>query len=227
MRLPDFFLPRPPLKLTPRKRLAFEAQHQSTAPGAQVEYCLPYPKWEYLSYLCTTHELVLHGSQDCSIATVEPRHAQDARLFSSQHAIYATTDGIWVMYFAILDRRSFPAMTLFNSCLSVRSARGRLGEPAYFFSVSEPELRQGPWCEGMVYILPRRSFQQEPALRVRGMDMVFPHWISTVPVSPAARLKVAPQDFPFLSQVHGHDNEKLLTLYASDPEGFPISAVVS
>jgi hypothetical protein len=51
------------------------------------------------------------------IEQVEPKKANDKRAYSNQLAIYTTTDGIWVMYFAILDRKKYPEMTLFNSCL--------------------------------------------------------------------------------------------------------------
>jgi hypothetical protein len=227
MNLPEYFLPRPPFQLTPRKRLAFEAQLQSTPPGGLVDYCLAYPKWQYLSYLCGTHELVLHGSQNRAIGMVEPRQARDVRELSSRRAIYATTDGIWAMYFAILDRRRFPAMTLFNSCVSFRGATGRLSEPVYFFSITEAVRREAPWCEGMVYILPRRSFQQEPVQRMGGVEVVFPQCVGSMPVEPVARLAVSPADFPFLAQVHGHDDAALGALHAADPGGFPISAVVS
>ncbi len=227
MHLPEYFLPRPPLNLTPRKRLAFEALRQCTPPGAIVDYRLPYPKWQYLFYLSQTDELVLHGSQHRDLAVVEPRAARDVLDFNSQQAIYATADGLWVMYFAILDRLRFPGMTLFNSCLSVRSARGKLREPVYFFSVSESARRYGPWCDGMVYVLSRRSFHQEPPRRVQGMEIICPHWISVTAQEPVARLPVSPQDFPFLAQIHGHDDVKLGELFASDPAGFPARAVVA
>ena len=46
--------------------------------------------------------------------------ANDVRAFSNQRAIYATTDGIWVIYFAILNRKLYPEMSLFNSCFQAR-----------------------------------------------------------------------------------------------------------
>jgi hypothetical protein len=38
---------------------------------------------------------------------------------------------------------------------------------------------------------------------VQGMEIVFPHWISTLPAKPVARLCVGPQDFPFLGNYPG------------------------
>jgi hypothetical protein len=118
-------------------------------------------------------------------------------------------------------------MSLFNSCLSVRDSSGALSDPLYFFSVSQPSLLQKPWCEGTVYILPRQAFQQEAPQRMEGMEIVFPHWISAEPVLPAGRLVVGPQDFPFLAQVHGHNDQKLVELYSSSPNSFPWQALES
>jgi hypothetical protein len=221
MQAQSFLLPRPSFDLAPATRADFEHLFQSTPTGSLVDYRLPYPKWQYLSYLCDTKDLVLHGSQNVHIVQVEPRHARDTKAFSNQEAIYATTDGIWVIFYAILDRQKYPQMTLFNSCLRARVPAGVFGEPMYFFSITHEVLLQKPWCEGMVYIVPRRSFVQEAPQQVHGLEIVFPHWISSVPVSPVARLRAGPEDFPSLAQVHGHDNEKLVQLSTADPGGFP------
>ncbi len=148
MEKPSYFLSRPALNLDPLKTAAFESLWKSTPSGCLVDYHLPYPKWEFLTYLCDTKELVLHGSQDQEIATVEPRQAHDKRAFSSQQAIYATTDGIWVIYFAIIDRQRFRELSLFNSCLQVCSAPGQLSEPLYFFSITQSVKVKQPWCPG-------------------------------------------------------------------------------
>lgn len=216
-----FLLPRPPFEVTPEKKSAFEDLYNSTIAGSVIEYHLPYPKWQYLSYLCETKDLVLHGSQDQNITEVEPRQANDRREFSNQKAIYATTDGIWVIYFAILDRKGYSKLTLFNSCLRVRLSPGQVSEPMYFFSITHSVLLKQPWCQGMIYILPRPSFEQEASQEMHGMEIIFPHWISDIPVNPLARLPVGPQDFPFLKQIHGHDDEKLVTMATQDPGGFP------
>ena len=152
---------------------------------------------------------------------VEPRQANDSRAYSNQRAIYASTDGIWVIYFAILDRQKYPEMSLFNSCLRAKKGAGQFGDPMYFFSITYSALVQKPWCEGMVYILPRASFEREAAQQMQGVEIVFPHWISTVPAAAAAKLAVGPEDFPFLAQIHGHNNEKLEDLAKADPNGYP------
>ncbi len=221
MEAPSWLLPAPPLDLTPEKQAAFEGLWQSTRPGDCIDYRLPYPKWQFLTCLCETRQLVLHGSHHAGIGLVEPRQASDIRAYSNQRAIYATTDGIWVIYFAILDRSQYPEMSLFNTCLRARISPTQFSDPLYFFSITHSVLLQQPWCQGMVYILPRQSFEKEPAQQVQGVEIDFPHWISPLPASPAARLPVGPQDFPFLTQIHGHDNQKLSQLAAADPNGYP------
>ena len=175
----------------------------------------------YRTYLCETREVVLHGSQVVGIDVVEPRQADDIRAFSNQRAIYATTDGIWVIYFAIIDRKKYSPMSLFNSCFRAGVLPDQLSDPMYFFSISHSALLQKPWCEGAVYILPRQSFTQEAAQHVQGIDVVFPHWINGSPTRLIAQLIVGPQDFPFLDQIHGHNDEKLVQLATTDPNGFP------
>lgn len=221
MEVPDWLLPRPPFEVSPEKQSAFEDLWQSIHTGSLIDYSLPYSKWQFLTYLCDVKDLVLHGSQDHDISIIEPRQANDIRAYSNQRAIYATTDGIWVIYFAIIDRKKFPGLSLFNSCLRARISADQFSDPMYFFSITHSVLLQKPWCDGMVYILPRQSFEREASQQVQGVEIVFPHWISTVAAEPVARLMVGPQDFPFLSSIHGHNNEKLTQLAMADPNGYP------
>lgn len=221
MHLLEYYLPRPDFNLTPEKKQAFDELFHSTPEAELVDYQLPFPKWQYLTYLCATRDLVLHGSQVKGIEVVEPRLAQDVKAFSNQRAIYATTDGIWVIYFAIVDRMKFSPLSLFNSCFRAGVYPDQLSDPFYFFSISYPALIKEPWCEGVVYILPRQTFAQEPRQSIMGFDVVFPHWISEQPARPIAILTVTPEDFPFLQQVHGHDDEKLAELARENPDGFP------
>jgi hypothetical protein len=217
----DYLLPQPPFDLTPEKQTAFAYLLNSTPAGGLIDYQLEYPKWQFLSHLCQSKNLVLHGSQNADIEIVEPRKAIDVKPFSAQDAIYATTDGIWVIYFAIVDRKNFQPLSLFNSCLDIHIAPDQILGPLYFFSITHSALVQNPWCEGAVYILPRENFEQEPAQHMPGVEIVIPHWISPKPAKPVAKLLVGPQDFPFLAQIHGHNNEKLTQLATADPNGFP------
>jgi len=217
----DFLLPQPPFDLTSEKQVDFEALIVSTSPGSFVNYHISHPKWQFLSYLCKSRELVLHGSQNADIEIVEPRKANDVKAFSAQEAIYATTDGIWVIYFAIIDRKNYQPLTLFNSCMDIRISPNRVMGPLYFSSITYSALLQKPWCDGVVYILPRADFTQEPAQKILGAEVTFPHWVSAKPVQPVAKLRVHPQDFPFINEIHGHNDEKLSQLALANPNGFP------
>lgn len=217
----DYLLPQPLFDLPLEKREAFESLIASPPPGSQIDYQLPFPKWQFLSYVCATRDLVLHGSQNADIDVVEPRRARDVRAFSAQDAIYASTDGIWVIYFAIIDRRKFSPLSLFNSCLKIQISPDQVMGPLYFFSITHSALVRKPWCDGVIYILPRANFIQEAPQKISGVDVIFPHWVSSMPSSPVFKLQVKPEDFPFLDQVHGHDDEKLSRLSAADPGGFP------
>lgn len=221
MQAMKYLLPRPSFRLATTRRAACAALLASTPPGAWIDYRLPFPKWQFLSALCQSGDWVLHGSQNQAITEVRPQKARDVRAFSAQEAIYATTDGIWVIFFAIVDRQGGGSLSLFNSCLTLQVPPGLTIGPLYFFSITQSALLRQPWCEGAVYILPRAGFEQEPPQSMPGASLVFPHWISGRPAQPRAILRVGPQDFPFLAYIHGHDDEILTRLYQEDPNGFP------
>lgn len=217
----DYLLPQPLFDLTPEQQAAFDDLFASTRQNGWIHYQLLYPKWQFLSYLCRSTALVLHGSQNADVTIVEPRKAMDGRAFSGQKAIYATTDGIWAIFFAIVDRKHFTPLSLFNSCLNIQISADQILGPLYFFSITHSALLQKPWCDGAVYILRRENFEQELPQKMLGAKIIFPHWISVEPAKPVAKLLVQPQDFPFLADVHGHNDEKLARLAAQDANGFP------
>ena len=219
MEIPSYLSPRPAYELTSSMRQAFDELFSATPPGSFIDYQLPYPRWQFLSYLCDSKDLILHGSRNHEILEVKPQQAHDVRDFSAQQAIYATTDGIWSIFFAIIDR-SIQPMSLFNSCLQARISPGMLSDPLYFFSIPGVTLAKKPFIEGMIYLLPRQSFIQEESSLYQGVEIVFPHWISSQAVFPIAKLKVSPQDFPFLQQIRGHDLEKLNQLITQYPDDF-------
>lgn len=220
---PWWLLPQPPFNQTTEMLTAFEHVFSDlrTEPGGQsIVYQLSYPKWQFLSYIGQAKDVVLHGSFRPDINKIEPRQANDIRAFSAQRAIYATTDGIWAIFFAILDRQRYP-MGLHNTCLQIRDGSDQFSEPLYFFSITRSALDQQPWCNGAVYILPRESFEQEPVLKIEGAEILVPHWVGKKPIRPVSRLIVGPADFPFLGQIRGHDDQRLLERARADPNSFP------
>lgn len=223
MPLPPYFLPRPPLDLTPATLMAFTQLYTGAvapAHGQAVDYTLATPQWQFLSWLCDTQDVLLHGSGNPGIGEFEPRKSDDLDEFGNRQAVYAASDGIWPLFFAIVDRdRS--VRSLINACFRVVGADGARSDPSYFFSVDAAALPRQPWRAGTIYILPRAGFTQQARESYRGVEVEIAQWASLVPVRPLARLAVAPDDFPFLARVRGHDMAVVNQRASRDPKGFP------
>jgi hypothetical protein len=226
-----YLLPEPPLELTPQTIAGCESQFaalrasaarrvpRNTA-GQGNEYRLPYPKWQFLACIAENHPVVFHGTPLRDLAVVEPRQSNDINEFGAQNAIYATDDAIWAMFFAILDRPRIQ-MSISNAAVRLQLASGELARPLYFFSINQEALDLQPFCEGAIYVLPKEPFVRDPIQKVKDYDIVVPHWASRQPAVPLVRLMVTPQDFPFLAQIRGHNQQVLLERARADPNGFP------
>jgi hypothetical protein len=146
-----------------------------------VQYVCPYPKHEFLHYLVEHHWVLVHGSTRPGIEILEPRAESDnaGRVI---HAVFAASDGIWSMFFAILDRKPYP-FSVHNGC------RREPGGTVYYFSTST--LHDQPWTDGMMYILPRDAFE-----RISDADgNPTEQWMSRLAVRPLAKLEITPTDF--------------------------------
>ena len=76
----------------------------------------------------------------------------------------------------------------------------------YFFSLNQEYQQKNPWQEGMIYILPKETFQKTAKGRVR-----FDEWASRFPVEPIGKIKIYPEDFPFLENISWHnENESMI-----------------
>ena len=210
MMLPDYWLTRPGVNFDESTQLAFDELLNTTinANGCSaIEFTLPYPKWQFLCYLSDHHNIALHGSGDPSIALFEPRQSNDLNEFGNQKAIYAASDGLWAMFFAVVDRDRVGSIT--NACVRLAEEAGTLHGPFYVFSVSQSALPSQPWRTGTVYLLPRSTFTVQPPMAFGSYQVQFAQLASFVPVQPLAKLTVTPADFPFLSQIRGHDDQRL------------------
>src|SRR6478672_13184108 len=142
MQIPSYYLPRPPMDTRPETLAAFARLYQEAVTpgsGAALDYPLAVPRWQFLCWLCDTQDIVLHGSGDPAIAEFEPRQSNDIAEFGNRAAVYAASDALWAMYFAIVDRDRY-VTSLVNACFRVVEADGRKTEPYYFFSVNEEAL---------------------------------------------------------------------------------------
>lgn len=141
-------------------------------------------------------DVLFHGSGRDDLDVLEPiRRSRDTTQFGDQQAVYATSDPVWAMYFALLRRgRSFSTR---NGSLGLSR---ELYPRWYFFS-----LRGGddgdPFADGWVYLLPRAPFSPEPPLAGK-LDTA--QWVSSSAVQVIERIAVKPSDFPFRELVVTH-----------------------
>jgi hypothetical protein len=211
MQLPDYWLKRPEMTFSTRAVETVSALLHTlhTSSGCPLlDDALPMPKWMFLCHVAEHHPIVLHGSGERDIATFEPRQAIDVTTFGNQRAVYAASDGLWPMYFAILDRTRYN-MTLANACMRITDPAGQVHGPFYVFSISDTALVHKPWRAGTVYLLPREGFAAEPAIPFGPMQVQTAQLASHTAVDPIAKLTVAPEDFPFLADIRGHDDARL------------------
>ena len=143
---------------------------------------------DFLGEQVATGEVLLHGSNSRTITRFEPRE-QTSYHGGVVRAVFATTDPVWPLFFAITDPAR--AWSRWNMCLLPE--RSGADRTRYFFSVgADPD---GVWCDGAVYLLPRAPFSpsDEPS-----------EWVATLPVDPVAVVPVRPEDFPFRDRLFRH-----------------------
>lgn len=189
----------PRLDLEAAKRAAFDAKAAEVlaASGAAVPWELPWPRHEFMRYLVGNYPVLLHGTPRADVDCLEP--AQQT-LFDGQHvtAVFATDDGIWPLFFATLDRSKHPGpYSLRNAAMVV----GKTGSERryYLFSMDRGLHESGVFGPGVVLVLPREPFAPAGSGVVR-----WPEWVSKQPVTPLARIQVAPDDFPFADRIATH-----------------------
>lgn len=206
--LPDYWIERPSSSLDSSTQSAIEeflSLGEADRPidvGPILGNVAP---WQFLCALADRREIAFHGTGDPSIESFEPRKPIDFAPFGDQEAVFATSDPIWAMFYAIVDRDRYD-LTLSNGCIVLTDGSG---PPHYFFSVSRGALGRQPWRTGHVYFLPADTFVEQPAGTYAGHEARIPQLASPVAVRPFARLEVAPDDFPFLAQIRGHDDDRL------------------
>ena len=210
MQLPDYWLTRPAADADEKAQAAFDdlietAQRLGGCPV--IEYTLPWPKWQFLCHLADRREYAIHGSGNPDIALFEPRQSNDLNEFGNQKAIYAASDGLWAMFFAVVDRDR--VNSIMNACIRLADGSGTLQGPYYVFSVSRSALPHQPWRTGTIYLLPRKTFVTQSPMVLGPNTVHIAQLASFEPVEPVAKLTVQPEDFPFLDQIRGHEDERL------------------
>lgn len=175
------------------------------------------PVWQLLVHAAATGRFALHGSGATDITVFEPRQSNDVNEFGDRLGVYAAADGLWPLYFAIVDR---PRITsLINAAFHLIGPDGVESGPWYFFSVASQH--PAPWRSGAVYLLPRDGFAAQPEVdhplgRLRIAQLFHPG-----AVRPLGMVRVRPEDFPLLHAIRHHDQEETLRRAEADPDGFP------
>lgn len=203
--------PNPGFTLT--KRAYFEellASCQERSDGGWIDYDLPYPKHEFVQYVTAKDILIFHGSNNTEIETFEAvRKSVELRDETGRgnlQAVYGTHDGLWSMFFAVVDRARLKG-SIHNGVMVFHNRHGEQLS-VYNFSINQDQLEERPYTQGALYFLPRDTF-----FRLKMTDESYANeWASEQPVRPYGKLLIQPQDFPFLEKIGGHDDGELIRL---------------
>ncbi|HSL43263.1 MAG TPA: hypothetical protein VK897_07520, partial [Anaerolineales bacterium] len=92
------------LPVPEEKRIAFDRLLDSArdrGSNTLIDYNLPYPKSDFLNYLCDWRGFVMHGSPLQDLDVLQPiRQSRDNNEFGNRQQIFASPDAIWAMWFA-------------------------------------------------------------------------------------------------------------------------------
>ncbi|EYB67823.1 hypothetical protein DEIPH_ctg032orf0069 [Deinococcus phoenicis] len=218
--LRPWMLEAPRVKLPEAAAQAFQAALMAREPGLLPEGV---PRWIFLDGLAR-QGFLLHGSARGDLTGFEPRTPHDLSPdeFSKRTGVFAASDGLWAMMYALRDRSRVARML--NMALQVQEAGGGWSSMRYFLSLAPrgPAVTDGRdlLSPGFVYVLPPEGFEQMPPYGWPGLGTVRePHWVSPNPVRPRLCVPVMPGDFPL--PVRTHDAARVDALARLDPWGFP------
>jgi hypothetical protein len=168
-------------------------------PNSLIDYRLPYAKVDFLNYLCDWRGYVAHGSVMIDLTILQPvRLTKDASEFGSRQQIFCSPDGIWALWFAILDKSQIHLTA--NGCVRLGREPGRI--KYYHFDLPAENKGTPPFTNGMVYIARAEDFpHHRPFPLLDWFDAEVEEWGSTQPVTPLMKLPVKPEDFPYLDKV--------------------------
>ena len=164
-----------------------------------IDYDLPYPKSDFLNYLCDWRGFIMHGSPLHDLEILQPiRKSRDNNEFGNRQQIFASPDAIWAMWFAILDKSKYNLTN--NGCVRVGTGSRRV--KYYHFQLRQNNRENYPFTEGMMYVTRAEDFpDKRPFPLLDYFNAEVEEWGSTNPITPLARIRVKPEDFPYLAQV--------------------------
>ena len=184
------------------QRSAFDGLFDSAVargPNALIDYDLPYSKSDFLNYLCDWRGYVMHGSPLHDLDVLAPvRKSRDNNEFGNRQQIFGSPDAMWAMWFAILDKSKYNLTD--NGCVRVGLGPQRM--KYYHFALPKSNRDNNPFTEGTMYITCAEDFpDKRPYPLLDRFNAEIEEWGSTDPITPLARIKVTPEDFPYLDRV--------------------------
>jgi len=199
--------PIPPIQrvvqpLPAEMRLAFDRLLDATlarGPNSLINYHLPFPRVDFLNYICDWRGYVAHGSPYQYFSILKPiRLTRDSSEFGNRRQIFCSPDGTWALWFAVLDKSKIH--TTENGCVRLGRGPGRI--KFYHFDLPADNKSVPPFTDGMVYIANAADFpERHPYPLLDWFDAEIEEWGSANPVTPLAKLHVRPVDFPYLDKV--------------------------
>ena len=192
----------PVVEMDGNKERVFEEMFASALrrePGSVIDYWCRYPKHEFLSYLVERKDVLLHGSNESNIKFLVPIRVSTSDVWWEQmEAVYAFSDGILPIIYAILDRNEYKGC-LKDDCFWAPDEKG-VATKYYYFSLNIQALVKRVWRDGTVYIVDRKPFE-----RLKDDDGNYlEEWVSREAAQVLAKVRVSPSDFPFLTKVLIH-----------------------
>lgn len=170
------------------------------------------PPARFVQWLTGRDAVIFHGSKRDDIDEFVPVRAsmeiRDSGGRGNLGAVYGTHDGLWAMFFAVIDRSRLRG-SIRNGVTRYSTIDGSRTMDRYHFSIHHEMLEIEPFSTGTLYLLPRDAFTRLPLYPGGPLS---DEWACPETVRPLARLAVEPEDFPFLEAIGGHDDGPLLEL---------------
>ncbi|MSU60568.1 MAG: hypothetical protein EXS52_01480 [Candidatus Staskawiczbacteria bacterium] len=180
------------------KKLFFDRIYKEalTKEGNFIEFEGYYSKKEFLDYVVRNYNVILHGSNKKDIEELGPRQANcKSKKFGNMIGVYATEDDVLPMFYAIQDTEKFQGVAISGYSQTTRED-GTTGKK-YEFKVNSYVAKLKPWSEGVIYILPKDSFEQGTDDEGKLID----EWMSKTAVRPVAKLTLKPEEFPYINNI--------------------------
>ena len=201
------FLPKPEFHMGEQSVKAYEEIYSGLeGDKTRKDVVLPHgiPAIEFFDFLENKQEFLFHGSNQLDLDILTLKKQNNFR-GDEVNGVFASSDPIWAMFFAIINREKYTG-TLRNGSFVVSFPQG-VYERYYFFSINNAVPENNIWNRGAVYILPREKFKPAGDGWFR-----FDEWICYEPVIPTAKITIEPEDFPMLGKVVTHQEQESIYL---------------